>query len=151
MKNIFIRCILISFSCSTFASDQDITGVWRNIDDKTGFRKGLIEISKDANNVYTGKVLQIDPRPGYTPKTICTGCPSPYTDQPILGMHVITNMKADPNKPSEFSGGTILDPVNAKIYKGRLSINSKGDRLTVRGFIGLSVIGRSQTWIRKKD
>ena len=151
MKKILPFYFLFCFGSSAFANNKDILGVWRGIDDKTGFTKGVVEITKDKNGVYTGTIIEIVPRPGYTPKTICTGCPPPYANQPLLGMQVITNMKPDPKNPNEFSGGTVLDPVSGKLYKSRLKLSSSGDRLTVRGFVGIEVIGRSQIWIRKKD
>ena len=68
---------------------QDLTGTWQQIDDKTGSPKALIEIRKDAKDTYTGKIVKVTPRPGYTPKEKCVNCPAPYTNQPILGMDVL--------------------------------------------------------------
>lgn len=146
-KNILLCSILCSSSWG-YANNNDLVGLWRNVDDKTGFSKGIVEIKKDNNGLYSGKVIEIIPRPDYTPKTHCYQCPAPYTNQPILGLQVLSNMKADPNKPREYQGGTILDPVSGKIYKSRIKLNSTGSRLTMRGFIGFEIIGRSQTWIR---
>lgn len=63
----------------------DISGIWKQIDDKTGSSKAMIKITKDQNNIYTGTILKITPRSGYTPQPICVKCPAPYTNQPILG------------------------------------------------------------------
>lgn len=147
IKPLLITSILIS-SSSIFANNQDIVGLWRSIDDKTGFSKGIVEIKKDSAGVYTGKIIEVIPRPGYTPKVNCYKCPAPYTNQPILGLQVLNGMKVDPKKPGEYQGGTILDPLTGKIYKSRIKLNSTGSRLTMRGFVGIEVIGRSQTWVR---
>ncbi|MBK5647334.1 MAG: DUF2147 domain-containing protein, partial [Acinetobacter sp.] len=80
--NKFILGTLFSvLSCSSMA--KDITGIWKNIDDKTGSSKAVLEIRKEANGTYTGKIIKITPRPGYTPKETCIDCPAPYTNKPI--------------------------------------------------------------------
>lgn len=82
---------LLFLSTSGFA--QDLTGVWKQIDDKTGSPKALIEIKKDTNGSFSGKIIKITPRPGYTPREKCVNCPQPYTDQPILGLEVFKGLK----------------------------------------------------------
>lgn len=147
IKTIMGLSLLIS-STFIYANNNDIVGQWRSIDDKTGFSKGIVEIKKDKNGVYTGKIIEVIPRPGYTAKSHCTGCPAPYTDQPIVGLQVLTNMRADPKKKNEYIGGNILDPVSAKLYKSHIKLNASGTRLTMRGFVGFQVIGRNQMWLR---
>ena len=135
------------FSTSTLFAADDISGVWRSIDDKTGFSKALIEIKKDGKGVYTGKIIKILPRPGYTPKTHCQDCPAPYKNAPILGLTVLDGMKQS-KKSTEYEGGTILDPLSGKVYKSKIKVSSNGNRLRMRGYVGVEVFGRSQTWIR---
>ncbi len=140
--------ILSIFSSSLlWANYDDITGQWRTIDDKTGFSKAIIEVSKNNQGIYSGKIISILPRPGYTPKTHCQDCPAPYTNKPILGLQVLNDMRMSKN-PREYEGGTILDPLSGKSYKSKIKVNPAGTRLTMRGFVGFEVIGRSQTWIR---
>ena len=136
------------FSGFAVADNQDIVGQWRSIDDKTGFSKGIVEIKKDGKGMYSGNIIEVIPRPGYTAKTHCYKCPAPYTDKPIIGLQVLTNMYPDPKKVGEYQGGTILDPLTGKLYKSRIKLNTTGTRLTMRGFVGVEVIGRSQTWVR---
>ncbi len=136
------------FSTSTLFAADDISGVWRSIDDKTGFSKALIEIKKSDNGVYQGKIIKILPRPGYTPKTHCQDCPAPYKGAPILGLTVLDGMKQ--KNATEYEGGTILDPLSGKIYKSKIKVSNNGKRLRMRGYVGVEVFGRSQTWIRDK-
>ena len=147
LKTSFITCTLALSSFAFAADNDDITGQWRTIDDKTGFSKGIVEITKNSKGIYTGKIIAIIPRPGYTPKTHCQKCPSPYTNQPILGLEVLHNMRAA-KTPKEYEGGTILDPLSGKVYKSKVKLNATGSRLTMRGFVGFELIGRSQTWMR---
>lgn len=145
-----IKKALISiFSLFTLTSvvyAQDITGTWRQIDDQTGTSKALIEIRNESNNSYTGKIVKITPLPGYTPKEKCVNCPPPYTEKPILGLDVLKGLKHD--KENNFTGGKILDPLSGKIYAMKAKLSPNGKRLQMRGYIGVSALGRSQTWIR---
>ena len=144
MKLALLTGLVLSTS-SLFAAD-DIAGTWRSIDDKTGFSKALIEIKKSDNGVYQGKIIKILPRPGYTPKTHCQDCPAPYKGAPILGLTVLDGMKQ--KNTTEYEGGTILDPLSGKIYKSKIKVSNNGKRLRMRGYVGVEVFGRSQTWIR---
>lgn len=146
MKLALLTGLVLSTS-SLFAAD-DLAGTWRSIDDKTGFSKALIEIKKSDNGVYQGKIIKILPRPGYTPKTHCQDCPAPYKGAPMLGLTVLDGMKQ--KNATEYEGGTILDPLSGKIYKSKIKVSNNGKRLRMRGYVGVEVFGRSQTWIRDK-
>lgn len=145
-KNKAILAIILStLSASLWA--QDISGNWKNIDDKTGASKAVIEIRKESNGSYTGKVIKVTPRPGYTPKETCINCPAPYTNKPILGMDILKGLTFV--KDDQYTGGKIIDPLTGKIYSMKAKLSSNGKRLSMRGYIGVSALGRSQTWIRE--
>ena len=141
----FIGAFLLS-AVSSFSFAEDITGLWQTIDDKTGAPKGQVEIRKDANGNYVGKIVKITPRFGYTPKEICVDCPAPYTNKPILGLDVLTGLKH--SSGNNYTGGRILDPNTGKVYNMKAKLSSNGKRLTLRGYVGVSALGRTQTWIR---
>ena len=135
---------LLSANSAVFA--QDLTGTWQQIDDKTGSPKAIIDIRKESDGTFTGKITKITPRPGYTPRETCVDCPAPYTNKPILGLDVLTGLKASGS--SNFISGKILDPLSGKIYSTKAKLSPNGNRITLRGYIGVSALGRSQTWIR---
>ncbi|RKG30524.1 DUF2147 domain-containing protein [Acinetobacter tianfuensis] len=137
---------LAMISSAAFA--QDLTGIWKQIDDKTGSPKALIEIKKDSNSTFSGKIIKVTPRPGYTPKEKCINCPPPYKDQPILGLEVFKGLKHE--SENIYEDGKILDPLSGKIYNLKGKLTSNGKRLHLRGYIGISAIGRTQTWIRQE-
>jgi uncharacterized protein (DUF2147 family) len=60
-------------------------------------------------------------------------------------MTILTGMKKD---GGEYNGGKILDPANGKVYKSKMSLADDGKKLDVRGYIGLPMLGRTQTWVR---
>ncbi|TCB67183.1 DUF2147 domain-containing protein [Acinetobacter sp. ANC 4178] len=143
----FISALVLSaFSSMAFA--EDISGTWKNIDDKTGSSKAVLEIRQESNGTFTAKVVKVTPRPGYTPKDICIDCPAPYTNKPILGMDVLKGLKHE--EGLNYSGGKIIDPLSGKIYSTKAKMSANGKRLTLRGYIGVSALGRSQTWIRQE-
>lgn len=149
MKNSIIKFFAgaaMLLSSPTWA--DDLVGTWQQIDDKTGSPKALIEISKTDNGTYSGKIVKVTPRVGYTPQEKCIKCPPPYKDQPILGLEVFTGLKEI--KENVYANGKVLDPLSGSIYnmKGKLAINKK--RLHLRGYIGISAIGRTQIWIRQE-
>lgn len=131
---------------SSFSFAEDINGLWQSIDDKTGAPKGVVEIRKEANGTYTGKVVKITPRAGYVPKETCVDCPAPYTNKPILGLDVVTGLKH--SEGLNYTSGRILDPNSGKIYSMKAKLSANGKRLHLRGYLGVSALGRNQIWIR---
>jgi uncharacterized protein (DUF2147 family) len=126
----------------------DITGVWRTIDDRTGFSKALVEVKKQSDGSYTGTIIKVIPRPNYTPKELCQNCPAPFTDKPILGLTILWGLKPDSNRANQYTGAQVLDPLSGKIYKGKAKVNADGRQLSMRGYVGISALGRSQIWVR---
>lgn len=137
--------VFSSLSGLTFA--EDISGMWKNIDDKTGSSKAILEIRQENNGTYTAKIIKVTPRPGYTPKETCVDCPAPYTNKPILGLDVLTGLK--PAGDNNFVNAKVLDPLSGRIYSGKAKLSANGKRLTLRGYVGVSALGRSQTWIKQ--
>ena len=146
MRNFKILAALLLSSSSSAVFAEDIAGTWKNIDDKTGSSKAIIEIRQETNGTYTAKIIKVTPRPGYTPKETCMNCPAPYTNKPILGMDVLKGLK--PAEGSNFTHGKIIDPLRGHIYSMKAKLSPNGKRLTLRGYVGVSALGRSQTWIR---
>ena len=141
----FIGAFLLS-AVSSFSFAEDITGLWQTIDDKTGAPKALVEIRKEVDNTYAGKVVKLTPRAGYTPKETCVDCPAPYTNKPIIGLDVVTGLKSTDGL--NYTSGRILDPNTGKLYSMKAKLSSNGKRLHLRGYLGISALGRNQIWIR---
>jgi uncharacterized protein (DUF2147 family) len=121
-------------------------GTWQTIDDHTGKPKALVEISQNENGELVGKVIK-GLSPNDTPGRRCTECIDERKDQPILGMTIIRNMKRDGDV---WDGGYILDPENGKEYRCKMSLDEGGRKLKVRGYLGVPMLGRTQTWLRQE-
>jgi uncharacterized protein (DUF2147 family) len=121
-------------------------GLWRTVDDKTGKERSLVRIV-DNGGVFEGKVEKLlNRQPDDDPDGLCRKCEGERKDKPVLGMTILWDLKKDGD---QFGGGEILDPKNGKIYRAKMKLLDAGRRLEVRGFIGVSLLGRSQTWQRE--
>lgn len=89
-----------------------------------------------------GKVTQS--RPERPPDEPCAKCPGELKDKPVLGMVVIRDFRPEGDR---WVGGTVLDPKNGKIYKGKIWTEGD-DRLRLRGYVGIALLGRTETWVR---
>ena len=142
--------LAIAFATTVIGSTafaEDISGTWKNIDDKTGSSKAILEIRQESNGTYTAKIVKVTPRPGYTPKETCVNCPTPYTNKPILGMDIIKGLK-HVDGTNNYEKGRVIDPLSVKLYDAKMKLNATGKRLSLRAYIGVSALGRNQTWLR---
>ncbi len=142
--------LAIAFATTVMGSTafaEDISGTWKNIDDKTGSSKAILEIRQESNGTYTAKIVKVTPRPGYTPKETCVNCPTPYTNKPILGMDIIKGLK-HVDGTNNYEKGRVIDPLSGKLYDAKMKLNATGKRLSLRAYIGVSALGRNQTWLR---
>jgi uncharacterized protein (DUF2147 family) len=130
---------------AAFAQTDTPVGIWQTIDDHTHQPKALVQIVQDDGGALSGKVIK-GLNPGDSPDKRCTACTDARKDQPILGMTIISGLKKDGDT---WDGGQILDPENGKLYKCKMHLEDGGQKLVVRGYIGVSLLGRSQTWIRQ--
>lgn len=133
-------------AASAMAQDATPIGVWKTIDDETGKPKSLVRIT-ESNGELRGKIEKLFREAGEDPNPKCEKCEGNLKDQPVIGMTIITGMKKD---GSEYNGGHILDPNNGKVYKSKLTVVEGGKKLDVRGYIGLPMLGRTQTWVRQE-
>lgn len=121
-------------------------GLWRTIDDETGKEKSLVRIL-ESEGIYRGtveKLLVNDPKSS----KVCDLCLDDRKGQPILGMEIVRGVTKNSNDNSLWNGGEILDPQKGKTYRVQLIPQNGGTKLEVRGYVGLPLIGRTQTWIR---
>jgi uncharacterized protein (DUF2147 family) len=124
-----------------FSFSQTIFGKWKTIDDETGKEKGIVEIFERNGKIF-GRIIDILDIEHKHHK--CEKCEGEDNNKPILGLTIIKGMKKNGN---EYEGGKVLDPKNGKSYQCKISLDGK-DKLIVRGYIGISLFGRSQTWVR---
>lgn len=142
MKNWMLAIGVFFLTMSTIQA-QSVIGKWKTIDDETGEAKSVVEIYEKSGKIY-GKVVEIL-RADHK-KDVCSKCEGAEKNKPILGMVIISGLKKD---GSEYNGGSILDPTNGKKYKCYIELDS-ADKLKLRGYVGISIMGRTQYWTRVK-
>lgn len=146
-KIAFAIALAASFAnLAAAAESTSPVGLWKTIDDKSGKPKSLVRIT-DVGGELRGTVEKLFREPGeeLTPK--CEKCTDERKDKPVIGMTIITGMRADGD---HFAGGQILDPNNGKVYKSKMELEDKGKKLKVRGYIGVPMLGRTQVWMREE-
>lgn len=145
MKKVLFLLILSGIVSGAFAND--VAGTWMTIDDETGKARSHIEIWVN-NGVAYGKITKIIAiKPGENTDPNCTECKGEDHNKKVVGLVIMKNLRQDGD---EWKGGTILDPNNGKTYKCKMKAEQGGQILKVRGFIGFSLLGRTQVWRKLK-
>lgn len=118
---------------------QNAVGHWQTYTD--GKPGGQVETYLQNGQLF-GRITQV--RPGRTPQDLCDKCSGEYKNQRILGMVLMRGFHPEGD---DWVGGTVVDPDNGKQYQGKIwSVG--GNELHMRGFIGISLLGRTETWTR---
>lgn len=136
---------LFSIALAQSASSSPV-GFWKTIDDSSKKEKAIVEIAQ-VNDQLEGRIVYIFPDPSKPANPKCEPCPPPFKDQPVLGLKFLWGLKKS-NSSQKWDSGEILDPNNGKIYSSKIHLIEDGKKLEVRGFLGFSLLGRTQTWIR---
>lgn len=128
------------------AAETTPIGYWKTVDDATGKPKSIVRIWQAENQQLIGKVIKIFPRDGSLAQSkVCSACSGQNRNQPIVGMVILSGLKAN---HSQWGNGEILDPENGKTYSVSMRVADNGKKLNVHGYIGIPLLGRSQTWER---
>lgn len=125
------------------AAKSSPVGTWHTISDVDGKPRGIIEVREEGGRLIGTERGSL--RPEERGEKLCDLCPGARNGKPIIGMVILTGLRANGD---EWTGGEILDPDTGKIYKAKIKLIDSGRKLVLRGFIGFSLIGRSQTWVR---
>lgn len=135
---------LMAVSAVAMAQNTPV-GSWTTIDDETGKPKSVVEIYEARDGSLAGRVdeiLQSD----RGPDPVCDKCTGANKDKPVKGMVILWGIK---QKGNTWEGGKILDPASGKVYSVKVTPTEGGSKLEVRGFMGFSLLGRTQTWVRQ--
>ena len=133
--------LLIYFSLSQL-QPLSVEGFWITQDDESGKQKSEVLIYKDNGKLY-GKIVSL-----LLPEDqgkICVNCKGKDKGKPIVGLVIVNNLIWE---GESWEDGTILDPKSGKLYDCYITLEDNNN-LKVRGFLGFSILGRTQSWIRK--
>lgn len=145
IRSAMIAAVLMLAATPACAASHSPVGVWQTISDVTHKPTSLVKIT-EVNGTLQGKVLKVL-HSDQGPHPICNKCEGKRKNQPVEGMTILWGMHKDGD---DWDGGHILDPEKGETYKCTLHTIDNGAKLKVRGYIGFSLFGRTQTWIRQQ-
>lgn len=145
MKKITLMLGLLGLSALANAADPLNGTVWKTIDDETKQPKAIVKFTEQKNGTLSASIQSV-----LTPgeENACTKCEGPYHNKSLKGLTIVKGLKNTGG--TSYDSGSILDPKSGKTYKLKGTLTDGGKKLELRGYIGVSALGRNQTWIRAK-
>lgn len=137
-----VTSIIVSLAFLMVQTDP-VVGSWISVDDATGTEKSEINLYLENGKLF-GKIEKL-----LLPEDqgkICVECNGSEKNKPIEGLVIVQGLEKDGDS---WTDGTILDPANGKRYSCTISLNADGT-LNVRGYLGISILGRTQVWKPQK-
>lgn len=116
---------------------------WKTVDDKLQKAISVVQFNETSDGVLSAKIIQI-----LVPEDVakCVSCSGKFQNKPLQGAQIVTGLK---NKgKNKYEDGKIIDPKNGKTYSFDAQLAPDGRTLSGRGYIGISALGRDQTWLR---
>lgn len=142
MRTKLLALLLLALPAAAFA--QTPVGQWTTIDDKTQKPKSVVEIYEAKDGSLAGRVAEVL-QSDRGPNPVCDKCSGDRKNKPVKGMVILWGIR---KKGGTWEGGQILDPATGKVYSVKVTPTDGGKKLDVRGFMGFSLLGRTQTWMR---
>jgi uncharacterized protein (DUF2147 family) len=137
---------IVLFSTQAWGQPPTPGGLWQTVSDRTGQADGLVRIV-EVDGEYIGTVVAVFSPPAESSNPLCEACKGDLKDRPIVGMAILHGIR---RSADGYSTGEILDPDEGRVYRCRIALLDDGRKLEVRGYIGIPLFGRSQTWTRKE-
>lgn len=137
---------LLGMISPSYAVDTSPVGRWITYSDKTHQPNGIIELRLD-HGMLSGTVLQQLDRPASLPPAVCNKCEGALKDAPIIGMTIMWGLRSDGGRV--WDHGSILDPRSGEVYSARVEVEEGGRKLLLRGYLGITLLGRTQEWVRQ--
>jgi uncharacterized protein (DUF2147 family) len=134
--------VFFLIAVQAFGAELSPAGLWRTVDDRTHVPRGTVRIYAQ-NGAFFGKIeSSFDPKDR---TEVCSDCRDDRRNHAIIGLEILRDIV---KRGGEYGGGSILDPETGEIYKCKFTMSADGETLIMRGYLGFSLLGRSQVWTR---
>lgn len=136
-----ILLLVVGFGTRLMAQSKDpIEGLWYNAE-----KTAKINIFKATDGKFWGEIVWLkEPNANGKPRTDVNNPNAAKRSRPLMRLQILRHFEKDGAKT--YDDGEIYDPKNGKTYDCKITHN--GNSLSVRGYIGISLIGRTTTWTK---
>ena len=145
---LIVASVVLVLTMGRFAAaEPTAVGLWEQVDEHSGKAESWFRIT-EHNGVYNGAIAKIFFKPGEDQNPVCDKCEGADRGKPVMGLTLIKGMRRTGN---HYEGGTITDPRDGSVYRALMELSPDGQKLEMRGYLGISLFGRSQIWNRLPD